>query len=93
MQASTLALIQQNVRGVHMYSFSRFCAPDGASEHGCGRPGLQPHSHARGAGINDFPNASLADVAAALPVLRAYGVPLVVHAELDDGTPAQARPP
>lgn len=46
-----------------------------------------------GAGINDFPNASLADVAAALPVLRDYGVPLVVHAELDDGTTAQARPP
>ena len=47
----------------------------------------------RVAGINDFPNASLADVAAALPVLRDYGVPLVVHAELDDGTTAQARPP
>ena len=63
----------------------------GPSEHACARPGLQYHSHTRGAGINDFPNASLADVAAALPVLRAYGVPLVVHAELDDGTTAQAQ--
>ena len=54
---------------------------------------LQPRFHAHGAGINDFPNVSLADVAAALPVLRSHGVPLIVHSELDDGTTAQASAP
>ena len=44
------------------------------------------------AGINDFPNASLADVAAALPVLRAAGAPLLVHAELAEGPPPRGGP-
>lgn len=35
-------------------------------------------------GIDDFPNVSPADVEAALPTLRALGVPLLVHAELVD---------
>jgi allantoinase len=39
-------------------------------------------------GINDFPHASLEDVAAALPVLRSLGVPLLVHAELVDNDTA-----
>lgn len=33
-------------------------------------------------GINDFPHSSLEDVAAAMPVLREAGVPLLVHAEI-----------
>ncbi len=44
------------------------------------------------AGINDFPNASLADVAAALPVLRAADAPLLVHAELAEGPPPRGDP-
>lgn len=36
-------------------------------------------------GIDDFPNVSAADVAAALPTIRGLGVPLLVHAELVDG--------
>jgi len=38
-------------------------------------------------GINDFPNSSVADIAAALPTLRELDVPLMVHAELVDHTP------
>lgn len=33
-------------------------------------------------GINDFPHSSPDDVAAAMPILRAAGVPLLVHAEI-----------
>lgn len=43
-------------------------------------------------GIDDFPNVSVADVAAALPTIRALGVPLLVHAELvDSDVPAGVR--
>lgn len=39
-------------------------------------------------GIDDFPHVTPDDVAAALPVIRALGVPLLVHAELvDDDIP------
>lgn len=44
-------------------------------------------------GIDDFPNVSVADVAAALPTIRALGVPLLVHAELvDSDVPAGGDP-
>jgi allantoinase len=44
-------------------------------------------------GIDEFPNATEADLRAAMPVLAARGVPLLVHAELDDGGgPAAGRP-
>jgi allantoinase len=36
-------------------------------------------------GIDEFPNASRADLAAAMPKLRAKGLPLLAHAELDLG--------
>ena len=36
-------------------------------------------------GIEEFPNASEADLRAAMPVLRDAGLPLLVHAELDIG--------
>lgn len=36
-------------------------------------------------GIDDFPHVAPNDVAAALPTIRALGVPLLVHAELVDG--------
>ena len=36
-------------------------------------------------GIDDFPNVSPEEVAAALPAIRALGVPVLVHAELVDG--------
>ena len=40
------------------------------------------------AGIDDFDNVSVADVAAALPVIKGLGVPLLIHAELvDDDVP------
>jgi allantoinase len=38
-------------------------------------------------GINDFPNVSPDDIAAALPFLRDLNVPLLVHAELVDERP------
>ncbi len=47
-------------------------------------------------GIADFPNASLADVRAALPFLMRAGLPLLVHAELvsdGGGSAAAAAPP
>lgn len=44
-------------------------------------------------GIGDFDRASLADVAAALPVLAGMGVPLLVHAELVDVVPPPREPP
>ena len=37
-------------------------------------------------GINDFPNSSVEDVAAALPTLRSLRVPVMVHAELVDNS-------
>lgn len=42
---------------------------------------------------SDFDRASLADVAAALPVLAGEGVPLLVHAELVDAVPPPSTPP
>jgi allantoinase len=44
-------------------------------------------------GIDDFPNASEADLTAAMPVLRDLGLPLLAHAELDLGAPATRRDP
>ncbi len=43
-------------------------------------------------GIDDFPNASEADLAEAMPVLRDLGLPLLAHAELDVGAPAPVDP-
>ncbi len=44
-------------------------------------------------GIDEFPNATEADLRQAMPVLRALGLPLLAHAELDLGgvTPEVAR--
>jgi allantoinase len=43
-------------------------------------------------GIDEFPNATEADLRAAMPVLARRGVPLLVHAELDDtGGPKAGR--
>jgi len=42
-------------------------------------------------GINDFPNSSIADVAAAFPTLRELGVPIMVHAELVDDSPGEPK--
>jgi allantoinase len=36
-------------------------------------------------GIDEFPNATEADLRAAMPALRAAGLPLLAHAELDPG--------
>jgi allantoinase len=36
-------------------------------------------------GIDDFPNATAADLRLAMPVLRDHGLPLLAHAELDLG--------
>lgn len=41
-------------------------------------------------GIDDFPNVSIKDIRAALPVLRKLQVPLLVHSELVDDEAAQA---
>ncbi|KAL4458612.1 hypothetical protein ABPG75_013477 [Micractinium tetrahymenae] len=44
-------------------------------------------------GIDDFPHVSPAEVAAALPTIRALGVPLLVHAELvDEDVPQGGNP-
>ncbi len=45
-------------------------------------------------GIEEFPNATEADLRAAMPVLRDAGLPLLVHAELDlgDAPPAGGDP-
>jgi len=46
-------------------------------------------------GIDEFPPASAADLRRAMPLLRARGVPLLVHAELEDtlrAVPADASP-
>jgi allantoinase len=39
-------------------------------------------------GIDEFPNATPADLLLAMPVLQAHGLPLLAHAELDLGAPA-----
>jgi allantoinase len=41
-------------------------------------------------GIDEFPNATEADLRAAMPVLARRGIPLLVHAELDDSGPPPA---
>ncbi|KDD72127.1 hypothetical protein H632_c3822p0, partial [Helicosporidium sp. ATCC 50920] len=44
-------------------------------------------------GMDDFENVSPADVAAALPLLKALGVPLMLHAEIvDDDVPEEGDP-
>ena len=43
-------------------------------------------------GIDEFPNATEADLRAGLPVLAGRGVPLLAHAELDRGAPEIADP-
>jgi allantoinase len=42
-------------------------------------------------GIDEFPNTTEADLRAAMPALRAAGLPLLAHAELDLGEPNGAR--
>jgi allantoinase len=44
-------------------------------------------------GIDEFPNASREDLARAMPLLRAAGLPLLAHAELDLGAPPSALDP
>ena len=43
-------------------------------------------------GLDEFPNATRADLEAAMPVLARLGLPLIVHAELDPASPAGADP-
>jgi len=54
----------------------------------CGFKAFLCHS-----GIDDFPNASEADLRKAMPILARAGVPLLVHAELDLGAPSDDRAP
>ncbi len=54
----------------------------------CGFKAFLCHS-----GIDDFPNATEADLRVAMPILARHGVPLLVHAELDLGAPEDALPP
>jgi len=44
-------------------------------------------------GIDEFPNASEADLRRAMPVLRDHGLPLLAHAELDLGAPPASLDP
>jgi allantoinase len=44
-------------------------------------------------GIDEFPNATREDLAAAMPLLRDAGLPLLAHAELDLGAPAGSTDP
>jgi allantoinase len=44
-------------------------------------------------GINEFPNATRDDLRLAMPVLRANGLPLLAHAELDLGADIHERDP
>jgi allantoinase len=44
-------------------------------------------------GIDEFPNATRADLARAMPILRAAGLPLLAHAELDLGAPPSTLDP
>jgi allantoinase len=43
-------------------------------------------------GIDEFPNTTEADLRRAMPVLRAHGLPLLAHAELDLGAPPVSEP-
>ena len=54
----------------------------------CGFKAFLCHS-----GIDDFPNATEADLRLAMPILARAGVPLLVHAELDLGAPDDHREP
>ena len=54
----------------------------------CGFKAFLCHS-----GIDDFPNATEADLRIAMPILARAGVPLLVHAELDLGAPEDDRTP
>jgi allantoinase len=44
-------------------------------------------------GIDEFPNASREDLREAMPILRAAGIPLLAHAELDLGAEVRERDP
>jgi allantoinase len=44
-------------------------------------------------GIDEFPNATEADLRLAMPILRAHGLPLLAHAELDLGAPSATTNP
>ena len=44
-------------------------------------------------GIDEFPNATREDLAAAMPLLRQAGLPLLAHAELDLGASVSATDP
>jgi allantoinase len=44
-------------------------------------------------GIDEFPNATREDLARAMPLLRAAGLPLLAHAELDLGAPPSTLDP
>lgn len=44
-------------------------------------------------GIDEFPNATRADLQAAMPVLRTNGLPLLAHAELDLGAEVSEQNP
>jgi allantoinase len=44
-------------------------------------------------GIDEFPNATEADLRIAMPILRDLGLPLLAHAELDLGAPAGGGAP
>ena len=44
-------------------------------------------------GIDEFPNATEADLRAAMPILRDAGIPLLAHAELDLGAEVQTDDP
>ncbi len=60
----------------------------------CPKPRLLPllaSSHC--AGMDDFPLSSIQDIKAALPVFKAAGVPLYVHAELALPDDAAVREP
>ncbi|NCG19458.1 MAG: allantoinase AllB [Rhodobacterales bacterium] len=54
----------------------------------CGFKAFLCHS-----GIDDFPNATEADLRIAMPILAELGVPLLVHAELDLGAPEDELAP
>jgi len=43
-------------------------------------------------GLDEFPNATLSDLEAAMPVIASLGLPLIVHAELDPTSEAGADP-
>lgn len=43
-------------------------------------------------GLEEFPNATRADLEAAMPVIASLGLPLIVHAELDEPAPNTSNP-